>query len=70
MQDERRLKLEERAGKAAAVISRQTVIMTGWQAKLDAMQEKRRKADERITREKEERAKERSEMAQEKARFV
>lgn len=50
------------------VIQRQSRIRSNWQSKLERMQEKRRKADERITREKEEKAKERSELAQEKAR--
>lgn len=70
LQDERRQKLEERSGKAFSVISRQSRIRKDWQAKLTLLQEKRMKTNERITREKEERAKERSEMAQEKARSV
>ncbi|ODN01333.1 S phase cyclin A-associated protein in the endoplasmic reticulum, partial [Orchesella cincta] len=68
IQEERRLKLEERACKAFSVIERQSRIRNNWQTKLERMQEKRRKAEERITREKEEKAKERSELAQEKAR--
>jgi DNA repair exonuclease SbcCD ATPase subunit len=62
------LRLEERAGKASAVILRQSGIKKDWQSKLTALQEKRRNTEERIRRAKEERAKERTEMAQEKAR--